>query len=173
MTVSCMVWARMLASAVLQSLCAPPGAMQTRSIYIVWKRATRHASPPYSTLDPQVVMRGRVMHSAELQRREDPITVFMGVPTMYAYLLSAYEAMDEAQQAPARVAARRLRLAVCGSAPCPAPVYQAWERLTGAVSGVQGSRDCVWESARLEVEGERASAACFVSHKMPAGAVRI
>ena len=73
-----------------------------------------------------------MMHSGELQRQKDPITVFMGVPTMYAYLLSAYQAMDQSQQQAARQAARRLRLAVCGSAPCPAPVYQAWEQLAGA-----------------------------------------
>ena len=42
-----------------------------------------------------------------LQREADPVTVFMGVPTMYAYLLSAYEAMDSAQQQGARAAVRR------------------------------------------------------------------
>ena len=42
-----------------------------------------------------------------LQREEDPISVFMGVPTMYAYLLSAFEAMNAAQQQRARAAARR------------------------------------------------------------------
>ena len=66
------------------------------------------------------------------------MTVFMGVPTMYAYLLSAFEAMDQSQQHAAREAARRLRLAVCGSAPCPAPVYRAWERLAGADLPRQG-----------------------------------
>ena len=78
------------------------------------------------------------MYSGELQRQEDPVTVFMGVPTMYAYLLSAYEAMDQAQKEAARAAARRLRLTVCGSAPCPAPVYRAWEQLAGAPAAPAG-----------------------------------
>ncbi|KDD76064.1 AMP-binding enzyme [Helicosporidium sp. ATCC 50920] len=60
-----------------------------------------------------------------------PVTVFMGVPTMYSRLLAALPA-DLACRAPYADAARGLRLAVTGSATCPRPVLEAWERLAGA-----------------------------------------
>jgi malonyl-CoA/methylmalonyl-CoA synthetase len=67
------------------------------------------------------------------QREEDPISVFMGVPTMYSYLLSAYDAMDNEGRARARQAAARLRLTVSGSAACPLPIMDRWEALSGTV----------------------------------------
>ena len=66
-----------------------------------------------------------------LQREEDPITVFMGVPTMYSYLLSHYASMAPREQAAARKAAARLRLTVSGSAACPLPVIHQWQELSG------------------------------------------
>ena len=59
------------------------------------------------------------------------ISVFMGVPTMYAKLLSAWDTMPRGEQAAARVAAQRLRLAVCGSAACPVPILERWRDLAG------------------------------------------
>jgi malonyl-CoA/methylmalonyl-CoA synthetase len=66
-----------------------------------------------------------------VQREEDPVTVFMGVPTMYTYLLSHYDGMPAAQQAAARAAAARLRLTVSGSAACPLPLMERWHALSG------------------------------------------
>lgn len=66
-----------------------------------------------------------------MQREEDPITVFMGVPTMYSYLLSYYGKMQPSEQAAARAAAARLRLTVSGSAACPLPVLEEWHNLSG------------------------------------------
>lgn len=66
-----------------------------------------------------------------MQREDDPVTVFMGVPTMYAYLLSHYDAMPPEQQAAARAAVSRLRLTVSGSAACPLPIMQRWQQLSG------------------------------------------
>ena len=60
-----------------------------------------------------------------------PPTVLMAVPTMYAYLLDAYDGMSPADQAAARAGAARLRLAVCGSAACPAPTASRWAALAG------------------------------------------
>ena len=37
-----------------------------------------------------------------LQRQQDPITVYMGVPTMYSYLLSKYAAAPDQDQQEAR-----------------------------------------------------------------------
>ena len=68
---------------------------------------------------------------AGAQREDDPITVFMGVPTMYAYLLSHYDQMPAVEQAAARLAAARLRLTVSGSAACPLPIMQRWHALSG------------------------------------------
>ena len=66
-----------------------------------------------------------------VQREENAITTFMGVPTMYTYLLNAYDKMDRAQQRKAQEAARRLRLTVCGSSACPLPLMERWKRLSG------------------------------------------
>ena len=63
------------------------------------------------------------------------VSVFMGVPTMYVMLLRALAGAAEARPREAAAsadAARRLRLAVSGSAACPVPVMREWERLTGA-----------------------------------------
>jgi len=57
--------------------------------------------------------------------------VFMGVPTMYAKLLSAYDDMAPQQQAAAAAAAASLRLTVSGSSACPVPIMQRWKQLTG------------------------------------------
>jgi len=67
--------------------------------------------------------------------KKPPITVFMGVPTMYVMLLRALARAHEArprEAAASAAAARRLRLAVSGSAACPVPVMREWEKLTGA-----------------------------------------
>lgn len=60
------------------------------------------------------------------------ISVFMGVPTMYHYLLAAYDAMPPTKQQAARQAARQLRLTVCGSAACPIPIMERWKELSGS-----------------------------------------
>ena len=44
-----------------------------------------------------------------LQRPNDRVSVFMGVPTMYSYLLSRYDDMAPAQQQAAAAAARQVR----------------------------------------------------------------
>ena len=44
----------------------------------------------------------RTRRFSTAQREEDPITVLMGVPTMYSILLSFYETMEPAKQARAR-----------------------------------------------------------------------
>ena len=66
------------------------------------------------------------------QREDDPVTVFMGVPTMYSHLLSYYDDMSSEEQAAAKGATQRLRLTVSGSAACPMPIMQRWHALSGA-----------------------------------------
>ena len=60
------------------------------------------------------------------------MSVFMGVPTMYSYLLQQYDSMPEAQQQRARQAATALRLTVSGSSACPTPIMDRWKQLTGS-----------------------------------------
>ena len=60
----------------------------------------------------------------------------MGVPTMYAYLLSHYDKMSTTEQEQARAAAGRLRLTVSGSAACPLPIMQCWHALSGEASSM-------------------------------------
>eukprot|EP00755_Sulcionema_specki_P027620 Sspe_Gene.88152::Locus_60239_Transcript_1_2_Confidence_0.500_Length_1647::g.88152::m.88152/K18660/ACSF3; malonyl-CoA/methylmalonyl-CoA synthetase len=57
---------------------------------------------------------------------DPPVTVFMGVPTMYDYLIKAYEkgGGDVAR-------AKELRLMVSGSAACPKTIMERWKELTG------------------------------------------
>lgn len=74
-----------------------------------------------------------------LQREDDPVTVFMGVPTMYSHLLSFYDDMRSEDQEVARRATQRLRLTVSGSAACPLPIMQRWHALSGARSWTPGS----------------------------------
>lgn len=66
-----------------------------------------------------------------LKRQEEAVTVYMGVPTMYSYLLAKYDQASEQDQRQARAAAQRLRLTVSGSAACPLPVMSKWEKLSG------------------------------------------
>ena len=61
-----------------------------------------------------------------------PVTVFMGVPTMYVRLLQALDTTEPGPDRDAAVAAARaLRLTVSGSAACPVPLMAAWEQVTG------------------------------------------
>lgn len=70
----------------------------------------------------------------DVQRGENPVTVFMGVPTMYNYLLSKFKEMSQEDKEKARKAASRLRLTVSGSAACPVPVMKQWEEISGEAS---------------------------------------
>jgi malonyl-CoA/methylmalonyl-CoA synthetase len=55
----------------------------------------------------------------------------MAVPTMYSYLLMAYDKMPPDQQAAAAAAASRLRLAVSGSAAAPVALLERWRAVSG------------------------------------------
>lgn len=70
-------------------------------------------------------------YPAEGVKGANAITVFTGVPTMYAYLLQGYKGMDEDAQKVATSAAQQLRLMMCGSSALPQPVMNEWEKLTG------------------------------------------
>ena len=67
-------------------------------------------------------------------RQHNPITLFMGVPTMYSFLLSHLNSSDVSPATKKRYiqAARRLRVCISGSAACPLPLMHAWkEAVTG------------------------------------------
>lgn len=62
---------------------------------------------------------------------ERPVTLFMGVPTMYVRLIRAWEEADAETREAWAGAARRLRVMVSGSAALPAPVFERWREITG------------------------------------------
>ncbi len=66
-------------------------------------------------------------------RLADPegLTLFMAVPTIYARLIAAWEAADDAAQARMSAGCRRLRLMVSGSAALPVPTLEAWRGISG------------------------------------------
>lgn len=61
-----------------------------------------------------------------------PVTVFMGVPTMYSFLLNVYDDAAPEDKTSMAAAASKLRLAVSGSAACPLPIMRRWQQLTGS-----------------------------------------
>ncbi|KAG8481901.1 hypothetical protein CXB51_026699 [Gossypium anomalum] len=64
-------------------------------------------------------------------KADDAITVFTGVPTMYARLIQGFQAMDPEQQVLSAYAAQQLRLMMSGSSALPQPVMHEWETITG------------------------------------------
>ena len=80
------------------------------------------------------------MDLSHVQREDNTVSVFMGVPTMYSHLLSYYDDMSAEEQEAAKQATQRLRLTVSGSAACPLPIMQRWHALSGACSCVPSPR---------------------------------
>jgi len=62
-----------------------------------------------------------------------PFSVFMGVPTIYSKLISAFKSMSPEAQADARCSCNQFRVMICGSAALPEPVLHSWEEITGHV----------------------------------------
>ncbi|PHT28824.1 Malonate--CoA ligase [Capsicum baccatum] len=75
--------------------------------------------------------RWRESYPTDGTKMDNAITVFTGVPTMYARLIQGYEAMDPELKAASASAARCLRLMMSGSSALPLPVMQQWETITG------------------------------------------
>ncbi|GAU13873.1 hypothetical protein TSUD_262000 [Trifolium subterraneum] len=78
-----------------------------------------------------VWQRWRESYPTEGSKADDAITVFTGVPTIYAQLIQGYHAMDPELQAASASAARNLRLMMSGSSALPQSVMQEWEAITG------------------------------------------
>jgi malonyl-CoA/methylmalonyl-CoA synthetase len=62
---------------------------------------------------------------------EGGLSLFMGVPTVYAKLAASWAGADAAARARRSEACRRLRLMVSGSAALPVPLFARWEELSG------------------------------------------
>ncbi|WVZ21892.1 hypothetical protein V8G54_000436 [Vigna mungo] len=78
-----------------------------------------------------VWQRWRESYPTDGSKADDAITVFTGVPTIYARLIQGYNAMDSELQHVSASAANNLRLMMCGSSALPLPVMQEWEAITG------------------------------------------
>lgn len=59
------------------------------------------------------------------------LTLFMAVPTIYARLISAWEAAGPEEQAAMSAGCRRLRLMVSGSAALPVSTLERWKEISG------------------------------------------
>ncbi|XP_023000346.1 malonate--CoA ligase [Cucurbita maxima] len=75
--------------------------------------------------------RWRESYPSNGSKNDDAITIFTGVPTMYARLLQGYEAMEPDLQVDSASAARQLRLMMCGSSALPTPIMKQWKAVTG------------------------------------------
>lgn len=67
--------------------------------------------------------------------QKDRITLFMGVPTIYNYLIQEYDKLFKNKSQMAEYikthCQKRIRLMISGSAPLPATVFQRWNEITG------------------------------------------
>ena len=64
---------------------------------------------------------------------EGSVTLFMGVPTMYAKLIAAWESASPERQQEMSKACAKLRLMVSGSAALPVSVLEKWKHISGHV----------------------------------------
>ncbi|CRK88290.1 CLUMA_CG002069, isoform A [Clunio marinus] len=66
---------------------------------------------------------------------KDKITVFMGVPTIYSYLIDEYEKLfskdENMKEFIKKHCQNKVRTFISGSAPLPTTVFQKWKEITG------------------------------------------
>ena len=65
--------------------------------------------------------------------QEQPLTLFMAVPTIYVRLIRYWESASREQQKAMSAAARKFRLMVSGSAALPVQTFHRWQEITGQV----------------------------------------
>jgi acyl-CoA synthetase (AMP-forming)/AMP-acid ligase II len=62
------------------------------------------------------------------------VTLFMGVPTVYARLIAYYDqSLASMQSSAVATACQKFRLQICGSAALPSPIKRKWEKISGGV----------------------------------------
>ncbi|KAJ8539289.1 hypothetical protein K7X08_013541 [Anisodus acutangulus] len=111
---------------------------QVQMLANAWEYTPKDQFLHCSTVDfvPKFSVRGiwqrwRESYPTDGTKMDNAITVFTGVPTMYARLIQGYVAMDPELKAASASAARNLRLMMSGSSALPLPVMQLWETVTG------------------------------------------
>lgn len=57
--------------------------------------------------------------------------VFMGVPTMYSFLINSFRDLEAEQQEIISRGLQNLRISICGSAACPLPLMERWREISG------------------------------------------
>eukprot|EP00466_Bigelowiella_natans_P020758 jgi/Bigna1/41314/e_gw1.51.10.1 len=62
---------------------------------------------------------------------ERPLTLFMAVPTIYSRMVEETERWNDEEKAAIAQGVKQLRLMVSGSAACPTPLMEKWEKITG------------------------------------------
>lgn len=100
-----------------------------------------------------------------------PLTLFMAVPTIYARLIAAWEAADEAQQQAWSAACRKLRLMVSGSAALPVSTLERWQAISGHVLLERYGMTEIGMAISNPLHGERRPG--FVGTPLPGVEVRL
>jgi malonyl-CoA/methylmalonyl-CoA synthetase len=99
------------------------------------------------------------------------LTLFMAVPTVYAKLLSAWEAAPPQVRAAWSAGARRLRLMVSGSAALPVPLLERWREITGHTLLERYGMTEIGMALSNPLDGERRPG--FVGQPLPGVDVRL
>jgi malonyl-CoA/methylmalonyl-CoA synthetase len=102
---------------------------------------------------------------------EGGLTLFMAVPTIYAKLLGAWDAADQATRYEWSDGARRLRLMVSGSAALPVPLLGRWRDVTGHTLLERYGMTEIGMALSNPLLGERRPG--FVGHPLPGVEVRL
>ncbi|MFQ5705121.1 MAG: acyl-CoA synthetase [Gemmatimonadales bacterium] len=87
--------------------------------------------------------------------REDDLTVFMAVPTIYVKLIDAWERASRGLRAEMSRSAGHMRLMVSGSAALPRDVLERWKRITGHVLLERYGMTEIGMALSNPLEGER------------------
>ncbi len=99
------------------------------------------------------------------------VTLFMGVPTMYAKLIAAWEAADPGRRRAMSDGCSAVRLMVSGSAPLPVIILEKWRRISGHVLLERYGMTEIGMALSNPLEGERRPGS--VGHPLPGIEVRL
>lgn len=73
--------------------------------------------------------------------QKDRVTLFMGVPTIYTYLIQEYDKLFKNDSQMAEYiklhCQNKIRLMISGSAPLPSTVFKRWHDITGKSSSMK------------------------------------
>ena len=102
---------------------------------------------------------------------EDPLTLFMAVPTIYARLIRAWEKTTPENQAHMSKACEKFRLMVSGSAALPVPFFKKWQKISGHALLERYGMTEIGMALSNPLKGERRPG--YVGQPLPGVTVRV